>query len=455
MKKTHEHWASSVGFIMATAGSAVGLGSLWLFPYVAGENGGGAFVLMYLLFTFLIGMPIFMAELIIGRRSQKSAVLAYSALTGESANWKILGWLNVLTSLIILSYYSVVSGWCLSYIFMSLNKFTAGKSSAQIQEIFTILSSSSGINIFWLALFLLINFGIIISGVRKGIEHWSKILMPFLFIFLIALFIHAVTMPGFSEAVKFVFYPDFNKLTSSGILSALGMALFTLSVGLGVLITYGSYMQKDQNIPYNGIVITIMTVFVSLIAALTIFPIVFTFNFPPSSGPGLVFKTLPVLFDKLPATILISAVFFSLLFFAALTSTISLLEVLVANFIENFNIDRLKAAIIASSLAFIIGIPSALTYSKALFPTWSEIYGKNFFDTMNYITSNWFMPIAAIFITILAGWTMKKEIVLEEFSIGTKSKWIVHPWFFFVKWIAPIAVIIVLLQETGIINFNR
>ncbi|MBM3202264.1 MAG: sodium-dependent transporter [Chlamydiae bacterium] len=450
-----EHWTGKVGFILATAGSAIGLGSLWRFPYMAGENGGGAFVLLYLLFTVFIGVPVFIGELILGRKAQKSAVLAYSTLSDQSPNWKILGWLNVITSFIILSFYCVVSGWVLSYTLMSLNQFSLGKSAEEIRAIFTTLFASPGINVFWLLLFLLINIGIIHSGVRKGIEYWSKILMPALFLMLIALFCYSATLPGFSEAMSFVFKPDFHKLTPSAVLNALGMALFTLSVGLGILITYGSYMQPKENIPYNAILIAVMSAFVSIMSALMIYPIVFSFGFSPEGGPGLVFQTLPVLFAKLPASILISTVFFVLLLFAALTSTISLLEVLVANLMETTTFSRKQSTWIASLGTFILGVPSALAGSKQLFPNWETIYGKNFFDTMNYITASWMMPIAALLSTLFIGWVMKKEVVKEEFSMGCEANsFIVNAWLFMVRWICPLVIILIILQETGMINIE-
>ena len=389
MVKRHEHWSSKLGFIMATAGAAVGLGSLWRFPYVAGMNGGGAFVVLYILFTFIIGLPVFIAELIIGRKTQRSSVLAFPSLRKDGENWKGLGWLNFMTTLIILSYYCIIAGWVLSYIFMSLNKFSAGKTPEQIQDTFSLLASSPGISLFWFALYLLINLGIVCSGIKKGIEHFAKILMPALFIMLIGLFFYAMSLKGFGEAFRFIFMPKFENLSAQGILNALSMAFFTLSIGLGINITYGSYMQKSENIPSNSLIITAMTVFVSLIAALVIFPIVFTFGFAPEQGPGLIFKTLPVIFAKLPATVLLSTLFFSLVLFAALTSTIALLEVLVANIIENYGITRFKAAIILSTIIFILGIPSALSDTGALFPNWSSIYSKNFFETMDYISTNW------------------------------------------------------------------
>ena len=455
MSKIHEHWASRIGFIMATAGSAIGLGSLWKFPYMAGTNGGGAFILLYLLFTFLIGLPVFIAAIIVGRKSQRSAILAYTELSGGSQNWRILGWLNVLTSLLILSVYCVIAGWALSYTLMSLNQFTTGKTAAQISAVFDTLFISPGINVFWFAVYLLINVGIVISGVRKGIEHWSKILMPALFMILIGLFIYATTLPGFVEAAKFMFIPRWEKLGSDGVLNALGMAFFTLSVGFGIIVTYGSYMQKEEDIPKNGALIALMTVLVSLIAAMTIFPVVFSFGLPAGEGPGLLFKTLPVLFAKLPASLLISTVFFALVLFAAITSSISLLEVLVANIMEVFAITRKKAAYLMSLITFIIGIPSALAGSKWLFPTWEMIYGRNFLETIDYLVSSWLAPFAGLFITIFIGWAYNKESALAEFRSGTKSHWLALPWYYSVKFLAPIAVILIILQQAGLLNFIR
>ena len=452
MTQKHEHWSSKLGFILATAGSAVGLGALWRFPYIAGTNGGGAFVFLYLLFTFLLGFPLFIAELIIGRKTQKSAVLAYSALSNNSENWRGLGWLNFLTSLIILSFYSVVAGWVLSYIFMSIGNFSLGKSPEQIQQVFDLLYTSPWINLFWFGLFLLINLAIVSSGIKKGIEHWSKILMPLLFVFLIGLFIFCMTLPGFIPAFKFIFVPNFSKLGPEGVLNALGMALFTLSVGYGIIVTYGSYMHKSENIPKNGFYVAITTVVASLISALVIFPIVFTYNLPPEGGPGLVFKTLPVLFAKMPATILISTVFFFLMLFASLTSTISLLEILVANVMQVFDIERKKACYYLTALTFVIGIPSAFAGSGKLFPNWTAIYGKNFFDMMDYITLSWFTPISALLTTIFVGWLLKKEMLYDEFSSGTNLRFLATPWYFIVKYVAPIVIAFIILHESGLVS---
>lgn len=454
MKQQREHWASKVGFILAAAGSAIGIGSVWRFPYTVGENGGGAFVLLYLIFTFVIGFPLFISELVIGRKAQKAAVFAYSDLSKGKGNWKLLGWLNLVSCFIILSYYSVVAGWCLSYVLMSLTQFTQGKTPDQIRNVFDVLFSSADVCILWLFIFILINVGVVISGVRKGIEYWSKILTPALFVILIGLFIFATTMKGFPKAASFLFYPDFNKLTPNGVLNALGMAFFTLSVGLGIILTYGSYMKKTEDITKNGFIVTLMTLLVSLIASLMIFPIVFTFDFAPAAGPGLAFKTMPVLFSKLPGGLVISTVFFILLVFTALTSSISLLEMLVANLIEVFRWTRTKATFISAAIAFVLGIPSALSGSNSLFPNWKAIYSKDFFDTMNYITQSWMMPIAGLLTTIFIGWILKKKDVKEEFSSGSPiwSAWFGF-WLFLVRFVVPIAIVVIILQEAGIVNF--
>lgn len=454
MNQVREYWGSRLGFILAAAGSAIGLGSLWRFPYVAGANGGGAFVLLYIIFTFLIGVPVFIGSLIIGRRSQKSAVAAYSELCPKHHSWSMIGWLNVLSTFIILSYYCVVAGWCLNYALMSINQFAVGKSPEQIKNVFQTVFASPGINVFWLFIYVLLNVGVLMGGVRKGIEWWSRILMPGLFVILIALFFYSMTMEGFPQAFHFIFDPNFSKLTPSVILNALGMSFFTLSVGLGILVTYGSYMKSSEDIPKTGIIVALMTLFVSLLAALMIYPIVFTFNFPAEGGPGLVFQTMPVLFAKLPGNLVLSTVFFVLFIFAALTSSISLLEVLVANLMEKMHWTRKKALLIASSAVFIFALPTALAGSKELFPQWETIYGKNFFDTMNYITASWTMPIGGLLTTIFVGFVMDKKIIKEEFQSGSSLAKFYSLWYFFIKWVAPLAVLCIIFQEAGILNFS-
>ena len=302
MKQAREHWGSRIGFIMAAAGSAIGLGSLWRFPYITGQNGGGAFVLLYLFFTFIIALPVFIGELVVGRNTQRSAVSAFSELSNHSQNWKLLGWLNVATTFLILSYYCIVSGWCVNYVLLSLTHFTAGRTPEQIGAVFDTLYISSDINLFWAFAFILINLGVVYGGIRKGIEHWSRILTPALLIILIGLFIFSCTLDGFKDAVRFIFYPDFAKLTPSGILNALGMAFFTLSVGLGIILTYGSYMKQSEDIPKTGMIVSAMTILVSLMSALMIFPIIFTFGInSPNQEQALFSKPCRCFLRNFPA----------------------------------------------------------------------------------------------------------------------------------------------------------
>lgn len=454
MKTTREHWGSRIGFIMAAAGSAIGLGSLWRFPYITGQNGGGIFVLLYLFFTFLIALPVFVGELVIGRNTQRSAVIAFADLSHSESNWKLVGWLNVLTTFLILTYYCIVSGWCVNYIFMSLSHFTNGRTPEEISQVFNTLYASSDINLFWAFIFILFNIGVVYGGIRKGIEHWARILTPALLCILVALFFFSMTLEGFGESFRFIFYPDFSKLTASSFLNALGMSFFTLSVGLGIIITYGSYMKHTEDIPKTGLIVGSMTVLVSLMSAMMIFPIIFTFGMEPQAGAGLVFKTLPVLFAKLPGTLVISTIFFTLLVFTALTSSISLFEVLVANLIEIFNWSRARAILLSGSAVFLFGIPSALSGSQGIFANWKSMYGKDFFDTLDYVTGSWMLPIAALLTTIFIGWFMPRQTSHGEFLQGsTLGKWM-RPWFFIMRWVAPIAMLLIILQEGGIIDIN-
>lgn len=452
--KPRENWGSHLGLLMATAGSAVGLGSLWKFPYVTGENGGGLFVLAYLFFTFFIGVPIFVAEMMIGREAERAPVGAYTELAQGKKGWRLLGWTSALVSLLILSFYVVVAGWSLDYTLMSLLNFSANKSAEEIRSTFDTLLQAGDINILFTALFLGLTTAIVYKGIRAGIEFWSKILMPVLFIILLSLFIYSMTLSGAKEAFSFLFTPKFDKLKPSSLLEALGLACFTLSVGMGILLTYGSYMKKNEDIPKTAITIATINILVSLIAALMIFPIIFTFGFAPEEGAGLLFKTMPLLFTHLPGTLLLSTTFFLLVVFAALTSAISVLEVLVATVVESFQISRGKATLIMSGLVFIIAIPNALAETNTLFAKWPLIFGKNFFDTLAYLTDSWMLPINALFTSIFAGWVFTKAKKENAFNSGSTLRLFFKPWLFLVRWLVPLAVLFIFLQQSGIINVN-
>jgi neurotransmitter:Na+ symporter, NSS family len=457
MKKQREHWGSQFGFMMAAAGSAIGLGTLWMFPYVTGANGGGLFVLLYFLFTFTIGLPIFIAELLLGRKAQRCAVGTFIYHAKEQPAWKIIGWLGVASSFIIMSFYSVVSGWGLNYILMSLNQFWEGRSPEEISDTFNILQSSPDITLFWTFIFVLIIAVVVLQGVRKGIEYWSRIMTSALLFALIGLFIYSTTLSGFSEAVSFIFYPDLAKFKPSGALEALGLSFFTLSLGQGVMVTYGSYMKRSDNIPKTAGIIGLTVIIISILAALMIFPIIFTYASTCSAqaGPGLVFKTLPIIFAQLPAGgLLISTIFFTLLVFTAITSAVALVEVIAANFIDLLGWSRKKSVAITCCATFIFGIPSALSGAGALFPTWQAMYGINFFDTMNSLVSSWLLPIGGFLLSIFTGWKMDKKVLRQIFSEGSSAQWLFSIWRFFLRWIVPLATILILLYKSGLIEID-
>lgn len=452
--RPRENWGSRLGFLLATAGSAVGLGALWKFPYVAGENGGGAFVLTYLILTFVIGVPIFIGELMLGRATAKSPVGAFADLAKEDSRWRIVGWIILFAPVLILSFYSVVAGWALNYTFMSLLNFTKGRASSEISEIFTVVHDSADINLFFTLFFIALTTGVLYKGVRKGIEFWSKLLMPSLFILLLLLFFYSMTLDGFQQALHFIFRPNFRELTPAGLLEALGMACFTLSVGMGVLITYGSYMRKEDDIPKTAIMIAIVNIAVSLLAALMIFPIIFTFNFAPAEGPGLLFKTLPVLFARLPGTLLLSTFFFLLVVFAALTSTISIMEVPVAVITDVYRLSRGKTVLLIGLSVFILSIPSALAGSGVLFGNWVLVYGKNFFGTMDGLAFSWILPINALLTSLFVGWFLNRERANQEFTEGSSLASTYPAWFFLIRYIVPLAVLIIILEQGGLIDFG-
>lgn len=459
MQKQREHWSSHLGFILAAAGSAIGLGTLWKFPYVTGENGGGVFVLIYILCTFFIGIPIFIAELILGRKAQRGAVGVFATLANNSAVWKTAGWLGVASSFLIMSFYSILAGWGLNYVFMSLNQFYEGKSSQEISGVFDILSSSADITLFWHFLFTALTAAVVYRGIRQGIEYWARFMTIGLLIILVGMCLFAMTLEGFWQGVHFILYPDLSHFKPSAAIEALGLSFFTLSLGQGIMLTYGSYMRKGDDIPKTAIIIGIMIIIVSLLAGLMIFPIIFTFGFAPEAGPGLVFKTLPVLFAKLPGALFISTAFFILFVFTALTSAVALIEVVAANFTDLLGWTRQKAVLVVAVSCFIFGIPSALSNTNTLFANWPEIYGKTFFETIDDIVSLWFLPIGGLMVAMFTGWFLDKQISRDEFDSGTTFKWLFRPWFFFMRWVAPVGIVFIILQQSKLIDidayFNR
>ena len=438
-KSIHGTWSSRWTFILAATGSAVGLGNIWKFPYMAGDNGGGAFVLVYLACICIIGLPIMLGEIMIGRRGRSSPANSMKSLAVEantSSAWTLLGATGALAGLLILSFYSVAAGWAMSYIFNGFQNITAESSSSSFNN---LLSSPSSL-IFWHSLFIAITIFIVARGILKGLEKWINTLMPILFLIILLLCIYAMQTGAFFEGLRYLFMPDFSKINPQVMLEALGQAFFTLSLGMGAIMAYGAYMPANQNIGKTAVSVAALDTGVALLAGIAIFPIVFANGLAPSEGPGLVFVTLPIAFSAMPLGILFGTLFFVLLSIAALSSSISLIEPGVAWLIESLKIKRITATILLGFTAWFIGLFSALSFNLLSEFT---IFGKNFFDATDFLTNQIMLPLGGIFIAIFVGWIMKKEHVLDE--LGFQENFIFKAWYFSVRFVAPTLVGLVFL----------
>ena len=438
-KSIHGTWSSRWTFILAATGSAVGLGNIWKFPYMAGDNGGGAFVLVYLACICIIGLPIMLGEIMIGRRGRSSPANSMKSLAVEantSSAWTLLGATGALAGLLILSFYSVAAGWAMSYIFNGFQNITAESSSSSFNN---LLSSPSSL-IFWHSLFIAITIFIVARGILKGLEKWINTLMPILFLIILLLCIYAMQTGAFFEGLRYLFMPDFSKINPQVMLEALGQAFFTLSLGMGAIMAYGAYMPANQNIGKTAVSVAALDTGVALLAGIAIFPIVFANGLAPSEGPGLVFVTLPIAFSAMPLGILFGTLFFVLLSIAALSSSISLIEPGVAWLIESLKIKRITATTLLGFTAWFIGLFSALSFNLLSEFT---IFGKNFFDATDFLTNQIMLPLGGIFIAIFVGWIMKKEHVLDE--LGFQENFIFKAWYFSVRFVAPTLVGLVFL----------
>lgn len=443
---TKEQWSSKIGFILAAAGSAIGLGAIWKFPYMAGTNGGGVFFLLFILFTVIIGAPILLAEFFIGRRTQRDAVSAFRELVPNSA-WPLVGILGVGSGFIILSFYSVVGGWILSYIFRNgTGQLFTGETD--YNDLFGQIISNPTEVLIAQGIFMLMTILVVQGGIQKGIERASVFLMPALFLLFIALVIRSLTLDGAMEGVKFLLQPDWSLLTGKTSLLALGQAFFALSIGVSIMITYASYLGKEENMPRSVISVAGLNIFISLLAGLVIFPAVFALGFEPNAGPGLVFVVLPAVFNELAFGGVFFFIFLLLLLFATLTSAFSILEIVVAAFTKGDPNKRKKFTWITGILIFITGIPSALSFG-----VFSDvmIFNRSIFDFADFITANIGMPLGALFISIFVGYRMKRNDVYEEITRGSSmGAKLFAVWYFCVKYIAPVAIIIVFLQSFGL-----
>ncbi len=447
VEQKRENWGSRVGFIMAAAGSAVGLGNIWRFPYLAGQNGGGAFLIIYLIFAVIIGISIMTAELTVGRRTSLAAVGAYKT---TSKNWTFVGVIGVLTAFLIMGFYPVVGGWSLAYIVKSFTGLiTPGN---DMGAVFGSFMTGGVVPLIWTFVFLAMNVFIVTKGIAGGIEKAGKVLMPTLFILLILISIKSISLPGSGAGLEFLFKPDFSKVTGDTILAALGQAFFSLSLGMGCMITYGSYLGKQENLQQNAMIITVIDTMIATLAGVAIFPALFAFGLEPTAGPGLVFVVVPSIFAEMGGIgTLFSALFFVALTVAALTSSVSLLEVVVAYLIDEKKLERKKAVYLTAAIMVVTCTMASLSLGAV---PGISLFGVPAFDIFDILTDKIFMAIGGMLLAIFAGWVLKKEDLKDELTNGGTIEFkLFETWYALIKYIIPIAIAIVAIF--GIISIEQ
>jgi NSS family neurotransmitter:Na+ symporter len=443
--KKRDVWGSKIGFVLAAAGSAIGLGNIWRFPYVTGENGGAAFVLLYIIFIVLIGVPVMLSELTIGRHAQRNPVGAFRKIAPKSL-WPLVGLMGVVTGIGILSYYSVIAGWTFGYFIKALSgNFSNLTSAEQSSQIFTEFVKNPYQCIAYLFVFLTATGFVVLGGISGGIEKWAKILMPLLFILLLLLTLRSVTLPNAKAGLEFYLAPDFGKINAGTIASALGQALFSLSLGMGAMITYGSYISKKDNLAISAGCVCLFDTLIAVVSGLMIFPALFSMGLDPSGGPGLVFVVLPSIFDKMPGGIFFGAGFFLLLTVAALTSTISLLEVAVTYFVDEFNWQRRRAVVLMSGLAFVLGIPSALSQGANSLLSNLPLVHLGFLDFANILLGNYSLTIGALLLAIFVGYKWGIKNLTAEITIENNHFYGRSFWGIIIRYFCPVAIIVILL----------
>ena len=443
-------FVTRLGIIATTVGSAVGLGNIWRFPYEAGNNGGGAFLLCYLLCIVILGIPVLCAEFAIGR-STRSNIFGAFHLLKASGHWHWLGYIGIISSLMILSFYSVVAGWTMEYLYQSIIGGLNMSNAEAFHSHFAQFSTSNWRPIIWTIIFLFCNYFIVLRGVKKGIEKMSNIMMPALFILLIIFGINSLMMPKAIDGLKFLFTPDFSKITPNVIISALGQAFFSLSLGLGTMMTYGSYFSKDTRIVRSATITASLDTLVAILAGIIIFPAVFSFGMSPVQGPALVFEVLPSIFAQMPGGQLWSILFFVLLFLASLTSTISMSEVSIAFLTEEKKLTRAKASTINLLIALCGGVLSALSFGYFSNNEFLGLCNLNFFSFFDFTSSNILLPLGGMLISFFAGWVLSrsqlKDTLTNQGRIGVKTFPILV---ICLKFIAPISIFFIFLFGLGL-----
>ena len=441
-----DSFGSRFGALVTLAGSAVGLGNLWRFPYLVGENGGAAFIIIYILMSFLICLPIFICEFVVGRRSQENAYSAFRDLSGGSW-WKYVGVMTVIVPLIVTSYYSVVGGWSVEYLFKSLTfSFTFGDSQAAMNTMFTSFVASPWLPLLCHTIFLLATAVVVAAGIKGGIEKFSKVMMPLLFVIVLGIAIYAITLPGAGKGVEYLFQPDFSKIDAKACAAALGQSFFSLSIGFGTIMTYASYVSKKENVMFQSIATAVSDLSFALIAGVAIMPAVFAFGLDPKSGPGLVFETLPYVFSQMPAGGIVAILFFLALLVAAVTSSISMFEVGVAYLVEERKMSRAGACVIVFSGCWALGALCSLSFGPL---SDVHIFGRTIFDFFDNLSSNVLMTLGSLLTVLFVGWRLKKTDIYDEFTNGGTLRTNVRIFgvlWILIRYVAPVAVISVFIS---------
>jgi NSS family neurotransmitter:Na+ symporter len=437
-----QKFATRLGVIATTVGSAVGLGNIWRFPYEAGVHGGCAFLLIYICFILILGIPVICAEFIIGRKTGRNISGAFRVLT-RGRFWRLISAIGITAGLVILSFYSVVAGWTMEYIWQSICAFHGATTEGELHSAFDAFASSDVGPVAWMALFLFINYIVLKRGVTKGIERISNIMLPILFIILVAFCLNSLTMAGSSEGLAFLFKPDFSKITTDVLFGAMGQAFFSLSLGLGCLITYSSYFNKEVKLIRSATITASLDTLTAVLAGIMIFPAVFTYGMQPTAGPKLVFEVLPSIFVNMPGGIFWSTLFFVLLFVASLTSTISMSEISIAYFTREHGMTRNRATMLTIAIGLVFGMLCALSFGSL---SWVSILGKSIFDSFDFLASNILLPLGGLIISVFTGWFLDRRLVKTELGMTSGKLRIAGRLIIFsLRWIAPICIAIVFI----------
>ncbi len=445
MSKPRAQFATRIGVIAASVGSAIGLGNIWRFPYEAGQHGGGAFLLIYILFVFAIGVPIICSEFLIGRSSHSNVLGAFQKLERKGSKWHLISYVGILSSLMILSFYSVVAGWTLEYTIQSVTGGLKDSSPDYLANYFQEFTTQSNRSLMWTIVFLLLNYLIIRKGLKNGIERMSNIMTPLLFVILLVFCVNSLMMPGAADGLKFLFVPDFSKITPKVMLGALGQAFFSLSLGVSTLITYASYFKKDVPLVRSASIVAGLDTLFAIVAGLIIFPALFTYGIEPTEGPKLVFEVLPYIFSQTPGGQIWATAFFFLLFLASITSTISMSEISISFFCEEWKMTREKASMLNTVIAIVFGSLCALSFGAAA--DW-KIFGMTVFDLFNFTTANLLMPVCGIVFAIFAGWFMDKKLVRSQLTNDETLKVRTYKSIVFsLRYIAPLAILSIFLYQ--------